>query len=84
MLHSENSAFSERKKSAGPLHGQLDDCWTIRALRSWLMDLGPILEVARPDILNDQPSDQLVWGPIVHPSLHGRKTGIQDSCNESF
>ncbi|CAJ1359750.1 unnamed protein product, partial [Effrenium voratum] len=24
----------------GPLHGQLDDCWTIRALRSWLMDLG--------------------------------------------
>ncbi|CAJ1437218.1 unnamed protein product, partial [Effrenium voratum] len=23
-----------------PLHGQLDDCWTIRALRSWLMDLG--------------------------------------------
>lgn len=24
---------------AGPLHGQLD-CWTVRALRSWLMDLG--------------------------------------------
>ncbi|CAE7487127.1 unnamed protein product [Symbiodinium pilosum] len=24
----------------GPLHGQLEDVWTIRALRSWLLDLG--------------------------------------------
>ena len=25
---------------AGPLNGQLDDVWTVRALRSWLLDLG--------------------------------------------
>ncbi|OLP98203.1 hypothetical protein AK812_SmicGene19350 [Symbiodinium microadriaticum] len=24
----------------GPLNGQLDDVWTVRALRSWLLDLG--------------------------------------------
>ena len=29
-----------QRHCAGPLNGQLDDVWTVRALRSWLLDVG--------------------------------------------